>query len=206
MLADMTPRTALTSQRGLALITTLVMLLVISAIAIAGARLAIGSKRMASNQRDRDLALQAAEAALLDAEIDIQGVSAASGRSAVFSGAALNVLPFAAGCNTGTSGAAPFQGLCDAVIDGTPNWLAVDFTQTGAAARTVGYGTFTGRRFPTAQGGLLPAALPRYIIEPIPDTSPGASEGAYLFRVTAVGFGANPATQVMLQSYYRKGE
>jgi type IV pilus assembly protein PilX len=92
------------------------------------------------------------------------------------------------------------------VLDGTPNWLAVDFSQTGATARSAAYGTFTGRVFPTATGGLLPAALPRYIIEPISDMSPGASEGTYIFRVTAVGFGANPATRVMLQSYYRKGE
>ncbi|AEI78056.1 type IV pilus assembly protein PilX [Cupriavidus necator N-1] len=202
----MNARTARPNPRGIALITALVMLLIISVIAIAGARLAIGSKRMASNQRDRDLAQQAAEAALLDAEIDIQGVAAPTSRSAIFSGTTMNVLPFVAGCNTGVTGASPFQGLCDPVLDGTPNWLTVDFSQTGANARTTAYGTFTGRRFPTATGGLLPAALPRYIIEPINDMSPGASEGAYIFRVTAVGFGANPATRVMLQSYYRKGE
>lgn len=58
----MNTRTAQPNPRGIALITALVMLLIISVIAIAGARLAIGSKRMASNQRDRDLAQQAAEA------------------------------------------------------------------------------------------------------------------------------------------------
>jgi type IV pilus assembly protein PilX len=206
VLTDMTLRTTLPVQRGIALVTAMIMLIVISIIAIAGAQLAIGSKRMASNQRDRDLALQAAEAALLDAEMDIQGVSAPAGRSALFSGTTLNVLPFVAGCNTGTSGAAAFQGLCDPILNGTPNWLSVDFAQTNGTARTVAYGTFTGRVFPTAANGLLPAALPRYIIEPIADTSPGANESTYVFRITAVGYGANAATRAMLQSYYRKGE
>jgi type IV pilus assembly protein PilX len=194
--------------RGIALVTALIMLLVISVLAVAGARLAINSKRMASNQRDRDLALQAAEAALQDAEMDIQGVTAPTSRSALFSTTDLNVMPFVAGCNVGTAAGAAFQGLCDPILDGTPNWMTVNFAQTGAAARTVAYGTFTGRTFPTTPNGLLPAALPRYIIEPIQDRSPGASteRQQYLFRVTAVGFGANPATRVMLQSYYRKGE
>ncbi|MGT2458911.1 pilus assembly PilX family protein [Cupriavidus basilensis] len=199
------------AQRGVALITALVMLLVLSIMAVAGARLAINSKRMASNQRDRDLAVQAAEMALQDAEMDIQGVVAVNSRSALFSGSNPNLLPFVAGCNTGTTPGTAFQGLCAAVDSGTPNWETVDFAQTGANARAVAYGTFTGRQFPTAPTGLLPAALPRYIIEPIQDTSPGASGSpdapvVYIFRVTAMGFGANTATRVMLQSYYRKAE
>jgi type IV pilus assembly protein PilX len=64
---------------GFALITALVMLLVITLLAIGGARLAIDSKRMSRNQRDTDIAFQAAEAALRDAEYDIQNASAGNG-------------------------------------------------------------------------------------------------------------------------------
>lgn len=202
----MSPRLSSRPRRGIALITALVMLLVISILAVAAARLAINSKKTASNQRDRDLAMQAAQAALEDAEADIQGASAATSRSTLFSGISLNVIPFVTGCNTGTSAAAPYQGLCDAIVDGTPNWLTVDFTQTDGNARTVGYGTFTGRKFPTAASGLLPAALPRYIIEPVQDTSAGGNGSTVVFRITAVGFGASTATRVMLQEYFQKGE
>ncbi len=194
-------------QRGIALVTALVMLLVISLMAVAAARLAINSKKMATNQRDRDIALQAAQAAIEDAEADIQGASAATSRSNLFSGANFNAMPFVPGCNIGNPGSAtPYLGLCDAVVDGTPNWLTVDFTQAGGNARTVAYGTFTGRRLPTTADGLLPAALPRYIIEPVQDLSAGSDGSNRIFRITVVGFGASMATRVMLQSYYMKGE
>ncbi|WP_049279857.1 pilus assembly PilX family protein, partial [Ralstonia solanacearum] len=53
---------------GFALITSLIMLLVITILALGGARLALDSKRISRNQRDNSIAFQAAEAALRDAE------------------------------------------------------------------------------------------------------------------------------------------
>lgn len=55
-------------QEGSALLVSLVMLLLISLIAVAGMQTTIMQERMSSNLADRELAFQAAEAALRDAE------------------------------------------------------------------------------------------------------------------------------------------
>lgn len=55
--------------------------------------------------------------------------------------------------------------------------------------------------------GVLPFRRPRYIIELLPDTAAGEEAGAtprYVYRVTAIGFGASRATEVVLQTFYRK--
>lgn len=50
--------------------------------------------------------------------------------------------------------------------------------------------------------------LPRYIIELLPYVAAGENaelaERSYLYRITAVGFGAKDGTRVMLQTVYRK--
>ncbi|MGP4843816.1 pilus assembly PilX family protein [Marinobacter sp. 1Y8] len=55
-------------QKGSALLVSLIMLLLLSLIAVAGMKSTIMQERMSSNLRDRDLAFQAAEAALRSAE------------------------------------------------------------------------------------------------------------------------------------------
>lgn len=56
------------AQQGSALLVSLVMLLLLSLIAVAGMQTTIMQERMSSNLADRELAFQAAEAALRDAE------------------------------------------------------------------------------------------------------------------------------------------
>jgi type IV pilus assembly protein PilX len=51
--------------------------------------------------------------------------------------------------------------------------------------------------------GSFPAKLPRYIIEAVQDLEAGRKadeQTKYIFRITAIGFGANSDTQVVLQS------
>lgn len=207
----MIPTRARGRATGFALITALVMLLVITLLAIGGARLAIDSKRMSRNQRDTDIAFQAAEAALRDAEYDIQNASAGNGtatntRSAIFDPTKTTGFP-GSGCNTGGPGTAtPYQGLCQPAPDGaTAVWNTVSWSTSGTP-QTVGFGDFTGRTFPTGTG-LLPAQKPRYIIEILPDRTIGGNvqgPATFLYRITAVGWGPNLGAQVMLQSVYRK--
>ncbi len=59
------PRAA---QRGVALVVGLILLLVLTLVGLTGMRSAVMEEQMAGHFRDRDLALQAAEAALRDAE------------------------------------------------------------------------------------------------------------------------------------------
>lgn len=56
------------AQKGSALLISLVMLLLISIIAVGAMQSSIMQERMSSNMHDRELAFQAAEAALRDAE------------------------------------------------------------------------------------------------------------------------------------------
>ena len=104
----------------------------------------------------------------------------------------------------------------DAAGTTAPAWRQADFLAGAVAGSgiaavptipTVPYGSFTGRHLQTG-GGPLPAHPPRYLIELLADSAPGAGADRdglrYLYRITAMGFGARETTRVMLQSFYRK--
>jgi Tfp pilus assembly protein PilX len=180
-------------QRGVALITSLFVLLAVTMIALAVSRVAFDGERSARAERDRQLAFQAAEAGLVDGERDIEGgADPASVRAAMFHDD--GIVGFVPGC-----GREPFNlGLCAAVAGATPAWQMVN------AAATTPYGSYTGAALP--HGAPLPLAPPRYIIELLPAASAGEDAGAgrqHLFRITAFGYGARPGTLVVLQSVYR---
>jgi type IV pilus assembly protein PilX len=193
-------------QRGATLIVTMLMLVLVLLLGIAAAQIALQGEKTSRNDRDRQIAFQAAEAALLDAETDIEASPhPGKSRSRLFDRYAVTGFP--ADDNTCTSGTENiYLGLCRPAPEGvTPIWQTVDFLDASAHAHSVPYGQFTGHVFPTA-GGSLPMYAPRYIIELISDKSPGlrADRSAYLYRITAVGFGPNERTQVALQTIYRK--
>lgn len=62
-------------QRGAALIVGLIMLLLLTLIGVAGMRDTLLQEKMAGNMRDREIALQAAEAALRAGELELQGLN-----------------------------------------------------------------------------------------------------------------------------------
>ncbi|MFL6674585.1 MAG: PilX N-terminal domain-containing pilus assembly protein [Massilia sp.] len=179
-------------ERGVALVTALSLMLVVLMLGVSAARIALDAGKSARLERDRQLALQAAEGALADAERDIAGgAGPSSARAAAFApgGAA-----FVHGC--GRAGAA--LGLCRITLPAAvPVWQSADIE--GDAA--VPYGRFTGAVLPTGSA-LLPARPPRYIIERLAlATDPAAGE---FYRITAIGYGSHEAARVVLQSIYRK--
>jgi type IV pilus assembly protein PilX len=190
-------------QRGVALVTCLCLLGAVMIFGVAAANLATQDERGARVERDRQLAFHAAEAALRDAERDIDGTTAvAPDRRRLFLNPGQgNFMP---GCVVGD--AHPAQGLCLPLGAG-PAWERVDLADTNpGTAPAVAYGRFSGRKLTTGLAS-LPALLPRYIIEALPYRYPGASAEAgapaWIFRITAIGFGANPAQRVVLQAIYR---
>lgn len=191
-------------QAGVSLIVVLLILVIVSILGVAGIQLAMMGERGTRNDRDMQLAWQAAEAALMDAEFDIEGLPAASPakRNAIFAPGHTDIARFTQGC--GTSGHS--IGLC-ALNEGDakPAWLAVDFTAAGHAGPAAEFGEFTGRVFASGAMGIQPARAPRYVIEPIPDplTSRTRAQGRYVYRITAMGFGPNEETQAVMQSIYR---
>jgi type IV pilus assembly protein PilX len=188
-------RLPLRAQRGAVLVTALIVMLAVLMLGASAARTAINDEQSARYERDRNLALQAAEAALADAERDIEGgADPASERAALLASGSPAAFDPACGSD------AVRLGLCGHPMPpAAPPWQAVDLADPAAA---VGYGRFTGAVIPIG-GALLPARLPRYLIELIPVAGATPAAGAF-YRITALGFGSNDAVRVVLQSIYRK--
>jgi type IV pilus assembly protein PilX len=200
-------------QRGMSLILVLMMLVIITVLGVGAASLSLVNERSARNDRDGEVALQAAEAALIDAETDISGPNTSTSKRLCSFSDKDDISAFVAGCGA----AGPSQGLCASSAAGAaPAWLKVDFSVTDGSAKSVALGTFTGQTYmkaPTAGGGASTARLPRYVVEAIPDNggylpnqlaSASAGKKKYLYRVTAIGYGVREETQIVLQSTVRK--
>lgn len=195
------------AQHGATLLITLLLLMVVLLLGIAAAQIALQGEKFSRNDRDHQIAFQAAEAALLDAEMDIQqSPDEARSRSHLFVAGGSPGFPVSAEqiCASGDQNIS--LGLCRYEEGSLSAWRHVDFLDAGAhTTSSVSYGKFTGQSFQSGVG-LLPARLPRYIIELIPHRKAGTSaeQVDYLYRITAVGFGVRETTQVALQTFYRK--
>lgn len=188
-------------QRGIALLTALVLMLAVLMTGIASTRGALQSARAAAHERDRVLAVQMADAALRDAERDIEG-GADPGSARANAILAASADAFVAGCGGGT----PYKGLCAHAVD--PGETSVLLADDDGPA--VAFGSYTGSSMPDGEGGLALEA-PRYLIELMPATPPAAppppgpaAPPAQLYRITARGAGSMPGTHAALQAYYRK--
>ena len=180
-------------QRGLSLVTTLVLMLATLGLGVAVMGVNAMEERIIANTKDRDLALQAAEAALRDAELDV----------------ANNVnptTPFSNACASGLCTPPSQRGALGALAS-----LAVDDARLGfdwtVDATVRRYGQYTGSaQFPSV------TQQPRYVIEKFSYLGTPAGESVVLgsepvapgvgYRITARAVGARPETVVVLQSIY----
>jgi type IV pilus assembly protein PilX len=180
-------------QRGLSLVTTLLLTVATMSLGVAVMSVSVMQERTIGNTKDRDLALQATEAALRDAE---QDVSINITASTDFSDTCVNGL-----CTT------PAQRASLGALAS----LAVDDSRLGFAwsdnTKVRIYGQYTAvAGFPSV------AAQPRYVIEKFSYLGTPSGESAVLgaepvapgvgYRITARGVGARPETVVELQSIY----
>lgn len=187
---------------GASLASTLILLSAIMLMGSTIARLTLQGEKAARNERDFRAAFFAAEAALLDAQDDIDGDKPGE---AIFMPP--NRTSFIKGCGTIADGLS--HGLCAPPAHGAaPAWLAADLLNTDEyTARTIAYGSVTGKSFITPEGP-QPALVPRYLIElltpesEIPVVDGEAAQGVY--RITAIGFGMRPSTHVVLQMVYQR--
>lgn len=183
-------------QTGASLIIVMLILVIVSLLGVSGVQIAIMSERGARNDRDQQMAWQAAEAALIDAEVDM--IDATATRNTLFDGKTQS--PFIPGCGSSNTSI----GLCDLVLTGNPAWLTVNFTTIDASAQTTPFGLFSSRTFAAGGVGIQPAKAPRYVIELVPDPVGDKSDPSFLYRVTAMGFGPRDDIQAVLQMLYRK--
>jgi len=172
-------------QRGVALVTAMVLMTAVLIVGFSSVRAALGDAQSARHERDRQTALRAAEAALLDAERELDTTPASAPRFAALAGAG-----FVDGCGkAGTDS----HGLCTRLSP--PSWQTIDLA--GDDASLVTFGTFSLRDFGGGGGGGA-ALAPRYLIELIP-LNPAYGR---FYRITALGFGQRASMRVVLQSFY----
>ena len=192
--ADTQPGRTRRAERGLAMVCALMLMLATMAIGLAVVRGSFALLAAAHNERDRDVALAAAETALRDGERDIAGTGIAPSPDRVAHFAPAGAAAFVAGCGRG----ADDLGLC--LATGPPAWQTLDLADADNPA-LVPYGHFTGAVLVVGRG-MLPARLPAYVIERIAPAGATAQQGTF-YRITAIGFGTRASTQVVLQSVYR---
>lgn len=183
-------------QSGMSLFPALMFLLVLSVLGVATLNSTLMQEKMVANTKDTNLAFQAAEAALRDAEADV-----------VKNNGLWTATTFTPACA---------NGLCKPPsMWPTPSSLdiskAIDWSNTGL---TRAYGAYTA-------APALPdvASQPRYVIEQVPPPpglppKPGSSIGigcgtscqnpgsGYSYRLTVLATGARAETRVVLQSTY----
>jgi type IV pilus assembly protein PilX len=184
-------------QRGVALLVALMFLIVLTLLGLAVMRGTTLEEKMAGGSRDYNRALQAAEAALRDAENDLKGtpVVAGSARFLAVSNFPIGTLTTSS-CNT--------SGLCLIVNETVQLYNNSTVVSWGTSATSsTRYGTYTGAN--TISGV---AQQPRYILELMQfadSKNKGGNNGAndfYYVRITAVAWGASAQTQVYLQEVF----
>ncbi len=200
-------------QSGSSLVVVMIMLSVIMVLGLVSTRLSLFGERAARNDRDRQIAFQNAEAALLDAELDMMGPNSGGGvqasRVCIFE--SKRPAEFVEGCGTLAK-----TGMClnttspgEAWRSALPLYASENNTAVvDATNKTVQYGEFTGQSLPPGST----AKLPRYTIEAVRYAGTGQANDnvgssttpEYAFLVTAMGFGARVETRVLLQTLVYK--
>jgi type IV pilus assembly protein PilX len=196
----MTTRTIiLKPQSGVVLLVSMIMLLLLTIIGITGMQTTGLEEKMAGNMRDHNVAFQAAETALRDAEHDILGLRTSANKHPDYPDPQTHLVGrtgFSADCGKSTTSNQNDDGLCY----GYPTvkaWLPVGSFDPMKGAPSVEYGYFTGA---TAITGL--SAQPRYLIEVFKQPVAGSSCD-YHYRITVRAQGNNDTSVVMLQETYK---
>lgn len=205
----MTPPSISPRQRGIALVFVLLMMVIAISAALFSARMTLLGDKASRNDRDRQVAFQAAELALNDAELDIMDAdlpdTVTNARGCKFGNPASGLVP-----EPGCSKDSARRGLCG--VDPSkinPVYKQIDWEETDDSKRVyVKFGEFTGRSSQLATGTAAPAPAkpPKYIIVQTPappqillgTSKPFQIQAAY--KVYALGYGVDAHTKVMLES------
>lgn len=201
------------AQRGLALVIVLVFIVILSGIAAFAVRRVMFGEHIARNVLDMEVARQAAEAALRDAERDISLADDVTGAAcprgddrpikSAYSEPNFGTDCPRGQCRFGEQTPASYYADSNAKSKTNPEpWWPADSGGVGWKASPpsgcaftggVPLGTFTGT--PGVKGV---SRQPEYLIEYMQ-----RGEEIY-FRNTARGWGLDPNTEVVLQSYFKR--
>lgn len=184
-------------QSGFALIVGLIVLLLLTLIMLVALRMASLEERMAGNLKNQNIAFQAAESALREAEARIRNGTDGldEDEDGVPDTNAFNPLRLSDGPFQNTTAPLCVDGLCG-TSDPLQSALIGDLHPSVMRKANLALPA------PNIETGLLPE--PQYIIELItvaPHTDPRLVKAT--FRVTARARGEDPNSLVQLQSTYR---
>lgn len=193
------------------LIVILLLLVAIAILGLLNSSNALMQTRMARSERDYQSAYAAAESALSDGEREIMAGTrrvTVGSESEVVTSARIGpaFVSLAGACDSSGVLTPSTSGLYDMTNCPTAWWLQFTF---GSANSNL-LGGVTGASFPVASSGFLTGAstAPRYIIDILPDNTPGQSASPnnrrQVFRVTSRGVGSSADTEVVLQSVIRR--
>lgn len=190
-------------EKGSVLIVSLIFLLLLTIVGVSSMNMTNLEERMAGNFRDHDLAFQAAEAALLDAEEFVENTFDIT--QAYTNPACSGTLCYTAACTGGLC----FQGSFDSssttvascTAGTTKEWensaIWTDASKTRAASNQVA-GTAEDARYIVE----FRCFIPRDPTNSEPDLNVFA-QWTPAFRITALASGSSTDSAVMLQTIYK---
>jgi type IV pilus assembly protein PilX len=174
----------LSKQKGATLFTAVVFLIVLSLLGVNVAQVSSLEEHMAGNTRNRDLAFQAAEAALKHVE---QNLSSGQNIRAL--------IPLPVDNTSGTVAAAGLRAINVCLPNNTNYWNGTGAVDCNGTSQQYTWSTATARN-PTAMLNQV-VAQPLYVVERLPNS--GTTE---MYRVTARGVGGTSDAVVILQAMF----
>lgn len=193
-ITNQTPPPKIQQQQGIVIIMALVILMILSILGISSMSSSTMQERMAANTRDRHVAFQSAEAALRNAEREIE-----AGLNPPTSTTVANA--FSDNCTDGLCNCYKATSSCLTNLAVSNYWNDATVNAWNISSRHRTYTISFSEVF----------ANPIYIIEFITYikdaggtlTPPGPGDPE-MYRVTSLGFGQSNNSRVMLQSTYKK--
>jgi len=173
-------------QKGATLIVAVIFLIMLSILGINVAQVSNLEEHMAGNSRNRDLAFQAAEAALKHVEQNLSSGSVEKIQT---------LIPFPANNTSGTIAAAGLRAINTCLPNNINYWNGAGAADCNGASQQYVWSTATARN-PIAVLNQV-AAQPLYIVERL--TNNGTTER---YRVTARGVGGTSDAVVILQAMF----
>jgi type IV pilus assembly protein PilX len=171
-------------QKGATLFTAIIFLIMLSMLGVTVAQMSSLEERMAGNTRNRDLAYQAAEAALMHVEQNLS-----SGENI------RTLIPEPADNTTGTVTAAGLKAINTCLPNSASYWNGSGAADCAGTSQQYAWSTTTARTPTHALNHV--ASQPMYVVERLHNV--GTTER---YRVTARGVGGDSDAVVILQAMF----
>jgi type IV pilus assembly protein PilX len=202
-------------QNGATLVIAIMFLMVMSLMATGVWRMTMQQESMTGFERDYQIAFEAAERALRDAELDYFNACSKdqTGAETVCTKRSVPIEGMTGFGKLGQTisqdnGTCSSDGLCSAKAQVSPDFKIYEsqpkldiLENKDSTEKSVAIGTYT---LPSADQGNVIALVskqPRYVIEALQLGGNNGEKLSVIYRITAIGYGRRADTKVILQSY-----